>query len=122
MKLCWFHLMPYRELPDDFREKNEGVWVTIDSELFDATRAHHMYNDFMDELEHAAELALYREPAEYFYGRCLHLSPRYVSPPGYTSEATIRARVQSMVAQPPTRREPSRGSRPSSSRSSIRAT
>ncbi len=56
MKLCWFHLMPYRELPDDFREKNEGVWVTIDSDLFDPGRAHRMYNDFMDELEFAAEV------------------------------------------------------------------
>ena len=48
---------------------------------------------------HAEAVRLYREPAEYFYGRCLHLDPRWVNPPGYTSEATIRARVQSMVAQ-----------------------
>jgi len=43
-------------------------------------------------------MELYREPAEYFYGRCLHLDPRFVAPPGYTSEASIRARAQSMVA------------------------
>ena len=43
-------------------------------------------------------MKLYREPAEYFYGRCLHLNPRFASPPGYSSEATLRARVQSMVA------------------------
>ena len=43
-------------------------------------------------------MKLYKEPAEYFYGRCLHLNPRFASPPGYTSEATIRARVQSMIA------------------------
>ena len=43
-------------------------------------------------------MKLYREPAEYFYGRCLHLNPRFASPPGYSSEATMRARVQSMVA------------------------
>jgi alkanesulfonate monooxygenase SsuD/methylene tetrahydromethanopterin reductase-like flavin-dependent oxidoreductase (luciferase family) len=55
MKLMWFHLMPYTELPDDFREKNPSVWVDIHSELFDPRRAHHMYNDFMDELEFAAE-------------------------------------------------------------------
>jgi len=42
---------------------------------------------------------LYKEPAEYFYGRCLHVDPRFASPPGYQSEATIRARVQSQVAQ-----------------------
>lgn len=48
---------------------------------------------------HAEARKLYREPAEYFYGRCLHLDPRWVNPPGYTSEATLRARVQSMVAR-----------------------
>ena len=55
MKLMWFHLMPYTELPDDFREKHPSVWVDIHSSLFDPRRAHHMYNDFMDELEYAAE-------------------------------------------------------------------
>ena len=54
MKLMWFHLMPYTELPDDFRDKNPSVWVDIHSSLFDPRRAHHMYNDFMDELEYAA--------------------------------------------------------------------
>jgi alkanesulfonate monooxygenase SsuD/methylene tetrahydromethanopterin reductase-like flavin-dependent oxidoreductase (luciferase family) len=42
---------------------------------------------------------LYREPAEYFYGRCLHVDARFATPPGYTSEATMRAGVQSQVAQ-----------------------
>jgi alkanesulfonate monooxygenase SsuD/methylene tetrahydromethanopterin reductase-like flavin-dependent oxidoreductase (luciferase family) len=55
MKLMWFHLMPYTELPDDFRERHPSVWVDIHSALFDPRRAHHMYNDFMDELEFAAE-------------------------------------------------------------------
>jgi alkanesulfonate monooxygenase SsuD/methylene tetrahydromethanopterin reductase-like flavin-dependent oxidoreductase (luciferase family) len=47
--------MPYTELPDGFREKHPSVWVDIHSSLFDPRRAHHMYNDFMDELEFAAE-------------------------------------------------------------------
>src|SRR5579872_125739 len=55
MKMMWFHLMPYTELPDDFREKHPSVWVDIHSSLFDPRRAHLMYNDFMDELEFAAE-------------------------------------------------------------------
>src|SRR5215469_11839373 len=54
MKLMWFHLMPYTELPDDFNKKHPSVWVDIHSSLFDPRRAHHMYNDFLDELEHAA--------------------------------------------------------------------
>ena len=55
MRLMWFHLMPYTELPDDFRDKHPSVWVDIHSSLFDPRRAHHMYNDFMDELEYAAD-------------------------------------------------------------------
>ena len=55
MRLMWFHLMPYTELPDDFREKHHSVWVDIHSSLFDPKRAHLMYNDFMDELEYAAD-------------------------------------------------------------------
>ncbi len=56
MKHCWFHLMPYTELPDDFRDNHPSVWVDIDSKLFDPERAHHMYNDFLDEMEFAADM------------------------------------------------------------------
>jgi alkanesulfonate monooxygenase SsuD/methylene tetrahydromethanopterin reductase-like flavin-dependent oxidoreductase (luciferase family) len=55
MRLMWFHLMPYTELPAGFRDKHPSVWVDIHSSLFDPRRAHHMYNDFMDELEYAAD-------------------------------------------------------------------
>ncbi|MCZ6645923.1 MAG: LLM class flavin-dependent oxidoreductase [SAR324 cluster bacterium] len=55
MKLLWFHLMPYKELPEDFREHHPSIWVDIDSRLFDPQRAHVMYNEFMDELEYAAD-------------------------------------------------------------------
>jgi alkanesulfonate monooxygenase SsuD/methylene tetrahydromethanopterin reductase-like flavin-dependent oxidoreductase (luciferase family) len=56
MKLMWFHLMPYTELPDDFKQKHPSVWVDIHSSLFDPQRAHLMYNDFMDEMEFAADV------------------------------------------------------------------
>jgi alkanesulfonate monooxygenase SsuD/methylene tetrahydromethanopterin reductase-like flavin-dependent oxidoreductase (luciferase family) len=55
MKLLWFHLMPYTDLPEDFQEAHESVWVTIDPSLFDPVRAHHLYNEFIDELEYADE-------------------------------------------------------------------
>ena len=44
-------------------------------------------------------LDLYTEPAEYFYGRCLHVDARFATPPGYTTEATQRAGIESMVAK-----------------------
>jgi len=56
MKVLWFHLMPYTRLPEDFAQQHASVWVDIDPALFDARFAHTLYNEFMDELEHAAEL------------------------------------------------------------------
>jgi alkanesulfonate monooxygenase SsuD/methylene tetrahydromethanopterin reductase-like flavin-dependent oxidoreductase (luciferase family) len=56
MKLCWFHLMPYTDLPDDFTSKHESVWVNISPKLMDPRKIHRMYNEFLDELEHADEM------------------------------------------------------------------
>jgi len=53
MKISWFHLMPYRYLPDDFKEKYRSVWVDVPSHLFDPENGHHLYNEFLDELEFA---------------------------------------------------------------------
>jgi alkanesulfonate monooxygenase SsuD/methylene tetrahydromethanopterin reductase-like flavin-dependent oxidoreductase (luciferase family) len=47
--------MPYTELPDDFAQRHPSVWVDIHSSLFDPRRAYLMYNDFMDEMEFAAD-------------------------------------------------------------------
>ena len=47
-------------------------------------------------------MELYREPAEYFYGRCLRVDPRWAMPPGYITEATQRAGiVRARSAAPP---------------------
>ncbi|MDE2935490.1 MAG: LLM class flavin-dependent oxidoreductase [Chloroflexota bacterium] len=54
MKICWFHLMPYRHLPPDFEQKYRSVWVDPPSHLYDAEKAHVLYNEYLDELEHAA--------------------------------------------------------------------
>jgi alkanesulfonate monooxygenase SsuD/methylene tetrahydromethanopterin reductase-like flavin-dependent oxidoreductase (luciferase family) len=53
MKFHFFHLMPYPELPDDFRQKNRSVWVDVPSALFDPAVGHRAYNDYLDELEYA---------------------------------------------------------------------
>ena len=34
MKFHWFHLMPYPDLPEDFREKYRSVWVDVPSHLY----------------------------------------------------------------------------------------
>ena len=56
MKNLWFHLMPYKDLPDNFRETEPSVWVDINSKLLDAERVHQHYNEFLDELEYAGEV------------------------------------------------------------------
>jgi alkanesulfonate monooxygenase SsuD/methylene tetrahydromethanopterin reductase-like flavin-dependent oxidoreductase (luciferase family) len=56
MKLHSFHLMPYSDLPEDFKQKYRSVWVDVPSHLFDPAKAHDMYTDYLDELEYAAEM------------------------------------------------------------------
>src|ERR671923_1701759 len=56
MKTSWFHLMPYRFLPDDFKEKYRSVWVDVPSELYEPDKGHVLYNEFLDELEHAGRV------------------------------------------------------------------
>src|SRR5256884_6181626 len=56
MKISAFHLMPYRELPADFEQRYESVWVTPPWwELADARRVGQYYNWTLDELSYAAK-------------------------------------------------------------------
>jgi len=55
MRFLWFHLMPHPDLPADFKKRHKSVWVDIDPKLFNAERAHQYYNEYLDELEYAAE-------------------------------------------------------------------
>ncbi len=53
MKICVFHLMPYRFLPEDFETRYRSVWVDVPSHLYDPEKGHALYNEFLDELEFA---------------------------------------------------------------------
>ena len=53
MKFVWFNLMPWPDLPDDFRANHRSVWVDIDQKLFDPVRANELYHQYMDQLEYA---------------------------------------------------------------------
>ncbi|HYA34458.1 MAG TPA: LLM class flavin-dependent oxidoreductase, partial [Candidatus Binataceae bacterium] len=53
MKFTWFHLMPYRFLPEDFKDKYRSVWVDIPQKLYDPKLGHRLYNDYLDQLEFA---------------------------------------------------------------------
>jgi alkanesulfonate monooxygenase SsuD/methylene tetrahydromethanopterin reductase-like flavin-dependent oxidoreductase (luciferase family) len=53
MKICFFHLMPYRFLPEDFEHKYRSVWVDPPHALFDPEKCAGLYQEFLDELEFA---------------------------------------------------------------------
>jgi alkanesulfonate monooxygenase SsuD/methylene tetrahydromethanopterin reductase-like flavin-dependent oxidoreductase (luciferase family) len=56
MKFTWFHLMPYRWLPADFRERYHSVWVDVPNRLYDPERGHDLYNEYLDMLEYADQV------------------------------------------------------------------
>ena len=63
MKVCMFHLMPYRELPADFEKRYNSAY--IDPVLFDvgnADKVGEFYNATLDEMLHAAKFG--------FHGLC----------------------------------------------------
>ena len=53
MKSHFFHLMPYQHLPADFARRYRSVWVDVPSQLYDPVKGHVLYNEYLDELEHA---------------------------------------------------------------------
>ena len=53
MRFIWFNLMPWPDLPEDFREKYRSVWVDIPSKLYDPVRGHEVYTTYLDQLEFA---------------------------------------------------------------------
>src|SRR5262249_38983374 len=56
MKVNWFHLMPYRWLPDNFRERYHGVWVDLPNALYDPERGHTLSNEYLDMLEYPDQM------------------------------------------------------------------
>ena len=56
MYISTFHLMPHRELPDDFEKRYKSIWVTAPfHELADPKRVGQYYNWTFDELIAAAK-------------------------------------------------------------------
>jgi alkanesulfonate monooxygenase SsuD/methylene tetrahydromethanopterin reductase-like flavin-dependent oxidoreductase (luciferase family) len=90
MKVHSFHLMPYPDLPPDFRERYHSVYIDIPSELFDPEVGHRAYNDYLDELEFAAQVG--------FDGICVneHHSNAYgLMPSPNLAAATLARRTKS---------------------------
>ncbi len=86
MKVLWFHLMPWPDLAADFKQKHSSVWVDIDPGVFKPERGHQAYNEYIDELVHAAGAG--------FDGVCVneHHSNAYGMMPSPNLIASILAR------------------------------
>jgi alkanesulfonate monooxygenase SsuD/methylene tetrahydromethanopterin reductase-like flavin-dependent oxidoreductase (luciferase family) len=78
----------------------DGFWAEMDRLGKDRNPYHAGFLQFVGVAETREEAyKLYREPAEYFYGRCLHIDPRFAGPPGYATEETQRRGIQGQVQQ-----------------------
>jgi alkanesulfonate monooxygenase SsuD/methylene tetrahydromethanopterin reductase-like flavin-dependent oxidoreductase (luciferase family) len=80
------------------RKQMQGFWTKVAENGLDPNPYRSGFTQFIglaDTDEEAREL--YREPAEYFFHRSLHVHGGYAEPPGYKTEATIRQGVASQV-------------------------
>src|SRR5918911_800184 len=78
----------------------DGFWAEMDRLGKDRNPYRAGFLQFIGVAETREQaMELYKEPAEYFYGRCLHVDGRWATPPGYMTEATQRAGLQSQVAK-----------------------
>ena len=86
MKINFFHLMPYKALPEDFAEKHRSAWVDLPNENFDPELGQLYYHEYLDELEFADKLG--------FDGICVneHHSNAYGLMPSPNLMASILAR------------------------------
>ena len=56
MRFFYFHLMPWPHLPRDFDRAYDSAWVTLPNRFYDPQRGHRLYNEYLDELEHAERI------------------------------------------------------------------
>jgi alkanesulfonate monooxygenase SsuD/methylene tetrahydromethanopterin reductase-like flavin-dependent oxidoreductase (luciferase family) len=82
------------------RETVGNFWRQVEAAGKDANPHRLAVTQFIGVADTDAEAQrLYKEPAEYFFNRSLHVYPGYTDPPGYVTEASVRARYKSQVRQ-----------------------
>ena len=82
------------------RETVGGYWARVEAHGKDDNPHRLAVTQFIGVADTDAEAyKLYREPAEYFFNRSLHVYPGYTDAPGYVTEGSVRARYKSQVRQ-----------------------
>ena len=80
------------------RETVAGYWNRVEAHGKDYNPNRLAVTQFVGVADTDAEAyRLYKEPAEYFFNRSLHVFPGFTDPPGYVTEASVRARYKSQV-------------------------
>lgn len=80
------------------RETVDGYWHRLEATGKDDNPYRLAFMQFVGVADTDAEAyRLYKEPAEYFFNRSLHVYSGYTDPPGYVTEASVRARYKSQV-------------------------
>jgi len=80
------------------RETVRGYWERVEAHGKEINPNRLAVTQFIGVADTDAEARrLYREPAEYFFNRSLHVYPGFTDPPGYVTEASARARYKSQV-------------------------
>jgi alkanesulfonate monooxygenase SsuD/methylene tetrahydromethanopterin reductase-like flavin-dependent oxidoreductase (luciferase family) len=80
------------------RETVGGYWNRVEACGKDYNPNRLAVTQFIGVADNDAEAyRLYKEPAEYFFNRSLHVFPGFTDPPGYVTEASVRARYKSQV-------------------------
>ena len=80
------------------RETVGGYWNRVEAHGKDYNPNRLAVTQFVGVADTDAEAyRLYKEPAEYFFNRSLHVYPGFTDPPGYVTEASVRARYKSQV-------------------------
>jgi alkanesulfonate monooxygenase SsuD/methylene tetrahydromethanopterin reductase-like flavin-dependent oxidoreductase (luciferase family) len=92
MKISFFHLMPYQDLPADFESRYRSAWVDLPNELFDPEKCQQYYADYLEELQYADTLG--------FDGVCVneHHNNAYGLMPSPNLIASILSRTTSRGA------------------------
>jgi alkanesulfonate monooxygenase SsuD/methylene tetrahydromethanopterin reductase-like flavin-dependent oxidoreductase (luciferase family) len=76
----------------------QGFWKKVQEEGKEPNPFQGGFAQFVAIADTEAEAwELYREPAEYFFNRCLHVYAGFADPPGYKTPNTVRAGVEGMV-------------------------
>ena len=92
MKVSFFHLMPYQNLPQDFESKHHSAWVDLPNENFDPELGQHHYTDYLEELQYADRMG--------FDGVCVneHHNNAYGIMPSPNLIASVLSRSTSRAA------------------------